>query len=218
MDIRIEVWGRTDYRDSLKRQQQARDRVIRKKNSTGLIAVTEHQPVITIGKTGDPKHLKRSPDELRAQGIEFVRTDRGGDVTYHGPGQATVYPIIDLKALHMGLREYLRNLEIVGMSFFHTQGVPVKTREGFTGLWTTGGKIASIGIGVKQWVTCHGISLNIHTQADGFHWIVPCGISGCIVTSLQDACGRTPNVVQAGTDYAERLKTFLQHKHKTAGN
>lgn len=215
MDIRIEAWGRTDYWYSLEQQHQARERIIQEPQASGLIAVTEHQPVVTIGKTGNRKNLKRAPNELRALGIAFFQTDRGGDVTYHGPGQATIYPIINLKALGMGLREYLRNLESVGIDFFRTYGVAVETRKGFTGLWTDGSKIASIGIGVRQWVTRHGISLNIRTQQTGFQWIVPCGIPGCTVTSLEETGQRTPNPLEAGMDYAERLKAFLQNKTKT---
>jgi len=149
-----------------------------------LLLLVEHQPVVTLGRGTKPDSLPVSPSDLVARGITVHEVERGGDVTYHGPGQLVGYPIIDLQAHRPDLHWYLRTLEAALIDALASLGVAGERVDGLTGVWVGDRKIASIGVHVKQWVTFHGFALNVTTGLDAFDLIVPCGIKDVVMTSL----------------------------------
>lgn len=158
-----------------------------------LLLLVEHAPVITLGRSTHQQHLASPAALLEAKGIEVFDIERGGDVTYHGPGQLVAYPIYDLTEHKCDLHWFLRRLEDVLIRTLDAFGILGERHEGFTGVWTGGRKIASIGIHVKQWVTWHGFALNVSTDLSYFDLIVPCGIPDVVMTSVARELGeRTP--------------------------
>ena len=155
-----------------------------------LLLLVEHEPVITLGRGSRPGSLPLSAAELSQRGIELHEVERGGDVTYHGPGQLVGYPIFDLREHREDLHWYLRTLETALVRALDTLGIPAGLVPGLTGVWTRGRKIASIGIHVKQWVTFHGFALNVSTDLSYFDLIVPCGIRDVTMTSVAAELGR----------------------------
>jgi lipoyl(octanoyl) transferase len=150
------------------------------------VFLVEHPHVITLGSSSHPDHVLVDADERARRGIELFDTGRGGDVTYHGPGQLVAYPILDLKPDRKDLHAYLRDLEGVVIDVVTSYGVPAERSEGQTGVWTPGGKIAAIGVRVSSgWITSHGLALNVRTDLSYFGTIVPCGIADRDVTSLE---------------------------------
>ncbi len=170
--------GRVEYATALQWQRDLAAARIAKDLDHDLLRLVEHPPVITLGRASHGAHV------LNPQGIEVVEVERGGDVTFHGPGQLVGYPILDLTAHRQDLHWYLRALEAALIGALHTLGVPAERRLGFTGVWTGGRKIASLGVHVRQWVTWHGFALNITTDLRSFERIVPCGIDGVEMTSI----------------------------------
>jgi lipoyl(octanoyl) transferase len=156
-----------------------------------LILLVEHEPVVTLGRGTRAGSLPLSPAELQRRGIEVHEVERGGDVTYHGPGQLVGYPIFDLRNHREDLHWYLRTLEAALVRALDSLGIPADVVPGLTGVWTRGRKIASIGIHVKQWVTYHGFALNVNTELSYFDLIVPCGIPDVVMTSVALELGRT---------------------------
>ncbi len=145
----------------------------------------EHTPIYTAGRQFQQEHLLLPMEVYKERGISFTHTDRGGDITYHGPGQLVGYPILNLASRNMTVHQYLRNLEetiIETLHFFH---ITAHTLKSFTGVWVQDRKISAIGIGVKNSITWHGFSININLDLTPFQWIIPCGISDKTVTSLQ---------------------------------
>lgn len=179
-------WGLTHYEDAFKKQLECVQSRIDSKIQDSLI-LTEHHPVYTLGKRKDSeKNLIWSPQTLQAHGITLAHTNRGGDITHHGPGQLVGYPIINLQK-SKDLHQYLRNLEQVLINALQHLGLSTTRNPGKTGIWIDNRKIAAIGVAVKQWVTYHGFALNINNNLEHFDGIVPCGIpsSEATVTSLQ---------------------------------
>ncbi len=165
-----------------------------------LLLLVEHPRVFTLGRSSQPQHLPVPPSRLESMGIEIHEIERGGDVTFHGPGQLVGYPIFDLRDHRQDVHWFLRQLEGAVIYALDTVGIPGERREGFTGVWTHGRKIASIGIHVRQWVTWHGIALNVTTDLSYFDLIVPCGIHDVVMTSVQRELGQaTPRDVWART-------------------
>jgi lipoyl(octanoyl) transferase len=157
-----------------------------------VLLLLEHPPVYTRGRRSSPEELPMQPEWYEAQGIEVHDTDRGGRVTYHGPGQLVVYPIVSLRPYGDDVEEYVRRLERVAISSLAAHGVEAQTIAGLTGVWTQGEpppggearKIGSIGVHVSRGVTTHGMAINVNNDLQPFDWIVPCGIEGCRATSL----------------------------------
>jgi len=154
-----------------------------------LLLLVEHDPVVTLGRGTKVSSLPILPEALRHRGVEVFEVERGGDVTYHGPGQLVGYPILDLAHHRQDLHWYLRAIEEALIGALGTLGIPAERRAGLTGVWTRGRKIASIGIHVKQWVTFHGFALNVSTDLIFFDLIVPCGIDGVTMTSVRGELG-----------------------------
>lgn len=154
------------------------------------IVVLEHPPCITMGRASRPEHVLAGPDELAALGIAFHYTDRGGGVTYHGPGQLVLYPIVDLRGYDQDVHAHARRLEQVLIETSAAFGVAAGRNPEHPGVWTTAGKIGAVGLRVKRWVTLHGVSLNVSPDMSHFSCIVPCGIADQGVASLAQILGR----------------------------
>lgn len=181
--------GRRPYAEVLELQRQlCRARQAGEIREDVLLLV-EHDPVITLGRGTRGTSLPISPVEIRARGVEVFEVERGGDVTFHGPGQLVGYPVLDLNQHRPDLHWYLRSLEQALIEALAALGIVATRRDGLTGVWTDGRKIASIGIHVKQWVTFHGFALNVSTDLDYFGLIVPCGIEGVTMTSIRRELG-----------------------------
>lgn len=149
-----------------------------------VLLLVEHDPVVTLGRGTRPSSLPLSPSELERRGVPVVEIERGGDVTWHGPGQLVGYPILDLNEHRPDLHWYLRTIEEALIGALATLGLPAGREAGRTGVWIRGRKIASIGVHVRQWVTLHGFALNVQPDLGAFDQIVPCGIDGVVMTSI----------------------------------
>ncbi len=184
-------WGRTEYRAAWAQQGEfVAQRIAGQIGDT--LVFTEHDPVFTLGlRSGAEAHLVWSAEQLTREGIDIVKTNRGGDITYHGPGQIVGYPIVSLAA-RRDLHAYLRLLEQVVIDSLATLGLAAVRREGLTGIWVGRRKIAAIGVAVRRWIAYHGFALNVDPQLAHFGGIVPCGIGAAVgtVTSLRAELGR----------------------------
>jgi lipoyl(octanoyl) transferase len=186
----IQDLGRRGYGDVLELQRSLCRQRIAGEITEDLLLLVEHEPVITLGRGTRAESLPLSPTQLKRRGVPVFEVERGGDVTFHGPGQLVGYPILDLRRHREDLHWYLRRLEAALIGGLGTMGIEAGTNPGLTGVWTGGRKIASIGIHVKQWVTFHGFALNVNTELSYFDLIVPCGIPGVVMTSVARELGR----------------------------
>lgn len=183
MNVTIIDIGRSQYDEVWQLQKELFDL----RNSGAIedvLILTEHDHVYTIGKSGDQNHLLATEEELSLQGIGVFNIDRGGDITYHGPGQIVGYPILDLNSYGPDIHLYMRKLEEVmirSLKKFKIDGI---REEGMTGVWVNGEKIGAIGVKVSRWITMHGFALNVNTDLSKFDRIVPCGIFHKGVTSM----------------------------------
>jgi lipoate-protein ligase B len=151
-----------------------------------ILILLEHDPVITLGRAADPEHILASWQQLQATGIAVHRVERGGDVTYHGPGQLVGYPILSLQGHHLGASDYMHALEEVLIRTLHDFALPARRRKGLIGVWVDKRKIAALGARVERGVTYHGFALNVAPNLDHFAFIVPCGLAGIQVTSMEE--------------------------------
>lgn len=181
--------GRRPYGEVLELQRRLCRARQEGRTAEDILLLVEHDPVITLGRGTKATSLPLSPAEVRARGVEVFEVERGGDVTFHGPGQLVGYPILDLAHHRQDLHWYLRTLEAALIDALGNLGIEAGRVEGLTGVWTAGRKIASIGIHVKQWVTFHGFALNVSTELDYFDLIVPCGIENVTMTSIERELG-----------------------------
>jgi lipoyl(octanoyl) transferase len=189
---------RMGYDEALTIQRTLAQRRIEQTIERDLLLLAEHPPVITLGRSSKQDHITAAPSALAARGVTVHEIERGGDVTFHGPGQLVGYPIFDLREHRQDLHWFLRQLEAALIHALESMGVPGERVEGRTGVWTRGRKIASIGIHVKEWVTWHGFALNVTTDLSYFDLIVPCGIRDVVMTSVRRELGeRTPRDVWA---------------------
>ena len=154
-----------------------------------LLILLEHEPVITAGRGANPRHLLRSKAQLAEAGIDYVETGRGGDLTYHGPGQLVGYPLFSLAGCNHDLHLYLRRLETVIVNTLAGFGLSAQTLPGKTGVWLGDAKIASIGVAVRHWIAWHGFALNVVNSLAGFSAIIPCGLQNVRMTSMSQALG-----------------------------
>lgn len=189
-----------------KEWQVARRGLVERREAPDTVFLLEHSPVITLGRNWKRENLLLAPDALRARGIEVCEADRGGDVTYHGPGQLVAYPILNLRHWRCSVGWYLRALEEVLIRVLATYALQGERLKGLTGVWVNGAKVAAIGIGVHNWVTFHGIALNVDPNMDHFRLIVPCGIADKPVTSLSLLLGTGPPMQEVMGRFEEAFR------------
>ncbi len=167
--------GRMPYSDAWEVQRKARD--LRLENRIGdLVFTVEHDPVFTCGRTARAESFKVPIESIREAGIAIHHVERGGDVTYHGPGQVVVYPIVDLRRYGRDIKAYIHRLEEAAIRVLQAEGIDAKRRTEHPGVWVGERKIGSVGVHVRQWITMHGIALNVDVNADHFALIDPCGL------------------------------------------
>lgn len=176
------------YADGLRMQQSIHDARCREAIPDTVLFL-QHRPVITLGRRGRTQHLLAREEQLKARGIDLFEASRGGDVTYHGPGQLVMYPILKIGGSGTDSHGYLHNLEEIAILTADSFGVDAWRREGKSGAWTAQGKIAAIGFKLQRWVTMHGMSFNVEADLAGFQLIVPCGLAGEPVASLRGILG-----------------------------
>jgi len=175
-------------REPYERAWQLQRRLVRARQEErvdDVLILLEHDPVITLGRTASREHILASAEELRQAGITVHKVERGGDVTYHGPGQLVGYPILSLQAHHLGVSEYMHALEEVILGTVDDFGLPAHRRAGLIGVWAQDRKIAALGARVERGVTYHGFALNVVPNLEHFSFIVPCGLVGVQVTSME---------------------------------
>jgi lipoate-protein ligase B len=187
--LAVEWRGRERY--SLTWDYQLRQHARRRAGEIGdVLILVEHEPVITLGRHGDMANLLIGEGMLKERGVEFHRVERGGDITYHGPGQLVGYPIIDLKARGITVRQLMRGLEEALIRTLADCGISAERQPGLTGVWRGSEKLASLGVAVKNGISYHGFALNVSTDLSYFELIVPCGITDKRITSASLAGGR----------------------------
>ena len=218
--IKIIDLGHKSYSESLEVQENYFNGTISLKRSNrktdnpqpthNYLLWVEHPPVFTLGKSGKMEHLLVDKEALAEKGIEFYQTNRGGDITFHGPGQLVVYPIFDLDNFFTDIHKYLRFLEEAVIETLKEYGLNGSRSQGETGVWLEVGtpfarKICAMGVRASRWVTMHGLAFNINTDLSYFDHIVPCGIQGKGVTSLSKELRREIGLEEV----KEKLKTHL---------
>jgi lipoyl(octanoyl) transferase len=202
--LRISWLGRIDFANALAIQEELVARKREDLNAPDEILLLEHGPVYTIGRTPDKSSLLGAVHLAHP----LFAINRGGQATYHGPGQLMAYPIIDLRQCGQDLHRYLRWLEQTLIEFLATYDLSATRREGLTGVWIDNRKIASIGVGVRHWITMHGFALNVCGDLSPFDHIVPCGISNVAMTSMEKEAGKPVAVV----DIARTFEKFVAHR------
>src|SRR5213592_3738582 len=190
-DLRVRWLGRMEFADALLLQEELLSQKREDRSLEDELLLLEHEPIYTIGRTPDRSSL------LGATHLPhpLFPINRGGQATYHGPGQLMGYPIIDLRRCGQDLHRYLRWLEQLLIEVLAEYGIPASRRESLTGVWIENRKIASIGVGVRHWITMHGYALNVCGDLSPFNYIVPCGINNVTMTSMEKETGKSISVV-----------------------
>jgi lipoyl(octanoyl) transferase len=194
------------YAEALALQRQLVEN--RRENSIGdVLLLVEHPHVLTLGVRGDGgrSHILATDEVLVSRGVEVFETGRGGDITYHGPGQIVGYPIIDLKPDRCDVHRYVRDLEEVLIRVAADYGLTAERLRGLTGVWVGNEKLAAIGVRIARWITSHGFALNVTTDLDYFNLIIPCGIADRGVTSLSRLLGRPVDRVEVEDRVIQRF-------------
>lgn len=181
----LEIKEPIDYEEGLEIQKRAFD-FIKNNDIDGIILLLQHKPVFTTGSSGGNENMLASKVLLDEMGINIYQSSRGGNITYHGPGQMVAYPILDLQEFKKDLHWYLRQLEEVIIKTIETYGIEAGRKPKYTGVWIENRKIAAIGVHVRKWITMHGFALNITVNKDHFKLINPCGITEFGIASLDD--------------------------------
>ena len=191
MDLNIIALNKMDYKEALTIQERVLELRMQGELPDTLLMV-EHPPVLTIGRRGNFSNILLTKQQLAERGVAIYEINRGGDVTYHGPGQIVGYPIIDLKNYGRDIKQYIWRLEEVFIRLLKNHYCIDAERDEnqYTGVWVNHKKITAIGIYAKQWITMHGFAFNLNTDLEHFKWINPCGITDRGVTSLQQVLGR----------------------------
>lgn len=192
--------GLRDYAEALSFQRDLAAARLAGRVAHDVLLLVEHPPVITLGRSSKAAHLLASPEALASRGVALHEVERGGDVTFHGPGQLVGYPIVDLTGHKQDLHWYLRQVEEVLIQAVGTLGLHAERNPGKTGVWTGGRKLASIGVHARQWVTWHGFALNVTTDLAYFDLMVPCGIADVTMTSVAaELASADPDALAAST-------------------
>lgn len=213
--------GVRDYREVWEMQQRVQEEVkqqkIRGELTSNYLFFVEHPPVYTLGKSGKEANMLWDAVQLRAKHAEFIKVDRGGDITFHGPGQLVVYPVVDLENFGMGVKEYVRALEEVVIRTLKKYGLSGARVEGATGVWLETGsplerKICAIGVKCSRYVTMHGFALNVNTDLAYFNAIHPCGFVDKGVTSLQKELKRTADMEEVKAEVLRQFRSVMKMK------
>ncbi|MBM4024588.1 MAG: lipoyl(octanoyl) transferase LipB [Planctomycetes bacterium] len=208
LGLTIHDCGLADYREVLALQQE-----LQEQRRAGQIADTvllvEHPPVITLGARKSANRLLIRPEELARRGVDLVEVRRGGGTTAHNPGQLVFYPILHLQELGLDVTQYVRTLEAIGIELLAGLGVASGRRKGFPGLWVAERKIASVGVRVSRFVTCHGMAINIQNDLSLFELMVPCGLDGVRMTSVQQETGTVHDMGRIRTQLGRLLIRHL---------
>jgi len=210
--------GRVDYRAGLALQERLVE-ARRQDLIDDTLVLLEHPAVITLGRNSDRAHVLHDAEVLASRGVELHEIGRGGDVTYHGPGQLVGYPVIRLAGAEKDAHAYLRNLEqgLIGIAAHY--GIEAGRIDGLTGIWVGNDKLAAIGVRLSTgWITSHGFALNVSTDLDGFSAIVPCGIRGRGVTSLARLLGRSPALEETAAVAATEISGALERQAGPLGD
>jgi lipoyl(octanoyl) transferase len=208
MQIKLFDLGLIGYEQALSKQQEVFAEVLRGSLDSALITC-RHYPVITYGRQAGLTNLKVSQGELKSRGIELSKTERGGDITYHGPGQLMVYPILNLNYFRRDIHWYLRKLEELAMGLLEEFAVFGQVKPGLTGVWWQEQKIASIGIAIRKWITFYGFALNIKKDdLESFSLIRPCGMD-IRMASVESVLGTRIAIENLGTPFLLKLRVSL---------
>lgn len=214
--------GRMDYVEALDLQHRIVDVLVTNEATTdaqepgfaGLFLFLEHRPVFTLGKRGGKEFLNVGEAWLAKQGIPVVATERGGFITYHGPGQLTVYPVVRLKCLGVSVMDFVYGLEAVMIRVLEKWGIGAERNEMNRGVWIGGKKIGSIGIHVRKGVAFHGLALNVNTDLRPFSWIQPCGLQGVAMTSIREITGMETSMTDVRRCMAEAFENAFHIRLK----
>jgi lipoyl(octanoyl) transferase len=211
----VEQLGLVDYAEGLRLQQE---RVAQRKAGgiPDTLLLLEHPHVYTLGRNARRENLLASTDELRARGAQVFETDRGGDVTYHGPGQLVGYPIFDLAQHRRDLAWYIRSLEEVFIRVARDFGIEAGCIAGAPGVWVGNEKLVAVGVHVSRWVTSHGFAFNVNTDLRYFEWIVPCGLRDKGVTSLAKLLGRPVEMDSVAREVVEQFGAVFELEMETS--
>ena len=204
-NVQIQNWGMQQYNSAWDKQEELLQSIIEIKKSNrslktpkktpNYLIFLQHHPVYSLGRSGDQSNLLIDKSILDKKGVDFIKSNRGGDITFHGPGQLVVYPVLDLDNFFTDIHKYLRTLENIIIQTLNDFGIKGQRSSGETGVWLDAGtpfarKICAMGIRASRWVTMHGFALNINTDLTYFEYIIPCGINGKGVTSMQREIGK----------------------------
>ncbi|MBN7773113.1 lipoyl(octanoyl) transferase LipB [Clostridium aminobutyricum] len=181
----MECNGLTNYKDGLKMQQTAFEKVYNEQYK-GILIILEHYPVYTIGTGGGWENLLCSKEYLKEQGVDIVEINRGGNITFHGPGQVVAYPIFDLSKMKRDAHWYIESLEQIVINVLSEYGIEGARKPEYKGVWIDDKKISAVGVHLKRWITSHGLSFNINVDKKYFNQINPCGITEFGIASLED--------------------------------
>lgn len=211
----VEDWGLVPYRAAWERQRAMRDALVADPDGAEHVAMVEHPAVYTLGFHGDADNMLASEESLRRLGAECIRIERGGDVTYHGPGQLVVYPVINLHRHRLGVKAYIERLENSVIELCASYGIVARTAPGAIGVWLDwdtpqARKICAIGVKVSHGVTMHGLALNVNTDLSAFGLINPCGFTDKGVASLAVELGHPCDMREVKTRLAEILLRNLE--------
>ena len=207
--------GKTDYAQTWDLQKRLVELRYDGKIPDCLV-LTEHNPVITMGRASSRENLLCAPNELAKRGVELFEIERGGDITFHGPGQLVAYPIIDLNNHGRDLHKYLRDLERVVIATLDDLAIKAGLKQGLTGVWADDHKLAAIGVAVKRWVAYHGLALNVSTDLDYFKLINPCGITEYPVGSIESNLGKKVDLKKAADLLAENFAATFNYEQEKA--
>lgn len=207
--LRVRLYpNQTDYRELWQSQESFREGVIA--GADDILLLTEHRPVITLGRGGGEDHFLTDPKRLQILGYDVVQTSRGGDITCHLPGQLVSYPIFDLRRHYLDVHRFLRDLEEVSIRLLREHSIDGFRVEGKTGVWTARGKVAAIGIHTRRWVSIHGMAFNVRNNLEGFAHIIPCGLEDRRITSLEELTGRE-------ADWGAVVEATIRHYREVFG-
>jgi lipoyl(octanoyl) transferase len=203
--LRVRWLGRVNFADTLSLQEEIVATKRDDRSATDEILLLEHEPVYTIGRTPDQSSL-RGADHLPHP---LFAINRGGQATYHGPGQLIGYPILDLRKCGQDLHRYLRWLEQLLIDLLAAHNIPATRREALTGVWVADRKIASIGVGVRHWITMHGFALNVGGDLSAFAQIIPCGLSNVAMTSMEKETGQPFSLIDVAAEFEKLVQRRL---------